>query len=64
MYASDDATLMMERVTQRGGTACYLVVGSGDYGSHHSSLFDFDEDVLPRASDLIERFIRAQRTSL
>lgn len=64
MYASDDATLMMERVTQRGGTACYLVVGSGDYGSHHSSLFDFDEDVLPRASGLIERFIRAQRTSL
>lgn len=60
MYASDDATLMMERVTERGGNACYLVVGSGDFGSHHSSLFDFDEEVLPRASDLLEGFIRSQ----
>lgn len=60
MFASDDATLMMERVTQRGGASCYLVVGSGDFGPHHSSLFDLDEDVLPRTSDLLERFIRDQ----
>lgn len=60
MRASDDATLMMERVVSAGGDACYLVVGSGDYGPHHSSLFDFDEEVLPRVGGMLFDFIHSR----
>ena len=38
--ASDDACAFMHRVQRLGGLACYLALGAGDYGPHHSPGFD------------------------
>lgn len=57
--ASDDATLMMNRVQDLGGQAAYLLVGSGDFGPHHSPTFDLDESSLETGATLVETMIRA-----
>jgi aminobenzoyl-glutamate utilization protein A len=44
--AGDDATFMMERVRLRGGKSAYLVLGTELPGGHHTSRFDFNEEVL------------------
>lgn len=43
--ASDDATVMMARVQQRGGKAAYMIVGSDLPSGHHTPRFDVDEQV-------------------
>jgi len=43
---SEDFSTMMNRVKERGGKACYFLLGSRLAGSHHSVDFDFDESVL------------------
>ncbi|MEV0804986.1 amidohydrolase [Micromonospora sp. NPDC050200] len=60
LRASDDATLFMRHVQERGGLAGYLLVGSGTYGPHHSPTFDLDEAVLAPAADLLAAFIRSR----
>ena len=47
--ASEDATYLMERVQEEGGEATYLVFGTDLASGHHTSRFDFDEDVLFQA---------------
>ena len=44
--ASEDATLMLRAVRQRGGHAAYFVLGANLAGAHHTPQFDFDERVL------------------
>jgi aminobenzoyl-glutamate utilization protein A len=41
--ASDDATAMMQRVTERGGQAAYVLVGTPVGTGHHTPRFDIDE---------------------
>ncbi|MGL4207255.1 MAG: amidohydrolase [Aeromonadaceae bacterium] len=52
--ASDDAGFMVERVQKRGGQAAYLVLGADLAAGHHTSRFDFDEQVMVRAVELLE----------
>ncbi|HEY1945182.1 MAG TPA: amidohydrolase [Roseiarcus sp.] len=44
--ASEDATLMLRAVADRGGLGGYFVLGSDLASGHHTANFDFDEDVL------------------
>ncbi len=41
--ASEDASLLIEALQQRGGKGCYFVVGADITAPHHSPDFDFDE---------------------
>ncbi|MEV6154120.1 amidohydrolase [Nonomuraea sp. NPDC052129] len=59
LRASDDATLFMRHVQERGGLAGYLLMGAGTYGPHHSPTFDLDEAVLTPAADLLATLIRS-----
>lgn len=58
MTASDDATLLMSAVQDRGGRAGYLLVGAGSPAPHHHPRFDVDERCLPIAADLLETLVR------
>jgi aminobenzoyl-glutamate utilization protein A len=40
---SEDATFLMRRVQERGGTAAYVGVGTDHPGGHHTPTFDVDE---------------------
>lgn len=44
--ASEDATVMMEKVQKNGGKASYLLIGTNLKGNHHEPNFDFAEDTL------------------
>ena len=46
---SEDATLMMEAVQARGGSATYLLVGTPLPAGHHHPRFDIDEASLAKA---------------
>jgi len=56
--ASDDATALMRRVQAHGGRATYAGIGAELAGPHHTPRFDFAEDALPGAVDLLERLVR------
>ncbi|WP_110690808.1 amidohydrolase [Salinicola endophyticus] len=43
---SEDATLLMRRVIERGGEAAYLIFGTRLAAGHHHPEFDFDEATL------------------
>ncbi|QLH79562.1 amidohydrolase [Halosimplex rubrum] len=43
---SEDATVLMNRVHERGGRAAYVGVGTDHPGGHHTATFDVDEDSL------------------
>lgn len=51
--ASEDATSMSRVVQQNGGTATHLLIGCDTRGGHHNPRFDFDEDLLPWAVDVL-----------
>ena len=48
----DDATLMLRRVQEQGGSATYFLLGADLKGIHHAVDFDFDEAALPQGVDL------------
>jgi aminobenzoyl-glutamate utilization protein A len=48
----DDATILIERVQQRGGSATYFILGSDLAGIHHAADFDFDEAALHQGIEL------------
>lgn len=52
---SEDATYFMERVKEKGGLATYMIVGTTLAAGHHNEKFDFDEEVLPAAVDILYR---------
>ncbi|MDR3561626.1 MAG: amidohydrolase [Negativicutes bacterium] len=49
--ASEDVTLLMERVQQRGGKALVAVFGTPTGGGHHNTTFDIDERVIQNAAE-------------
>jgi len=49
--ASEDVTLMMERVQQKGGKALFALFGTPTHGGHHNSTFDADEVVIRNAAE-------------
>jgi aminobenzoyl-glutamate utilization protein A len=51
--ASEDATILANAVTERGGKAGYFVFGSQLAGDHHTPQFDFDESVLSKAAGFL-----------
>ncbi len=52
--ASEDATLFMNAVQNRGGKATYLLIGSALAAGHHHPNFDIDEAALPHGLALYE----------
>lgn len=58
--ASEDAGFLLERVQRGGGQAAYLVVGAHLAAPHHHNAFDFDEGVMMRAVNLLERWARTR----
>lgn len=57
--ASEDFTVLAERVQAHGGQADYLIVGTELMSGHHTDRFDFDEDALPLATALFTALILA-----
>ncbi len=56
--ASDDATTFMRMAQDAGGQAAYMLFGCPVKGSHHESVFDFDEEVLGKSCEIYVRVIR------
>ncbi|QEK13091.1 amidohydrolase [Crassaminicella thermophila] len=60
---SEDATLMMRRVQQRGGKSIYILLGTEIKAPHHNEWFDFDESILSIAVNLFESLVRSLNIS-
>jgi aminobenzoyl-glutamate utilization protein A len=55
---SEDATYLMQRVQDHGGTAAYVAIGTDHPGGHHTATFDVDEDSLPIGVDVLTETIQ------
>ena len=53
--ASEDVTLMMEKVQSRGGQAMFALFGTPVGGGHHNAAFDVDETVMLNAAEFMSR---------
>jgi aminobenzoyl-glutamate utilization protein A len=51
--ASEDVTVMMERVQNRGGKALFVLFGTPVGGGHHSTTFDVDEQVIRTGAEFL-----------
>lgn len=51
--ASEDVTMMIERVKNRDGIGTYMIFGTPITAGHHHPYFDFDEKVIPVAVEAI-----------
>lgn len=51
--ASEDVSLMMERVQKNDGKALYVLFGTPIYGGHHSTTFDVDEKVIQNGAEFL-----------
>ena len=56
---SEDASYLMRRVQERGGTAGYVCVGTDHPGGHHTATFDVDEASLPIGVDVLSGAVRS-----
>jgi len=54
---SEDATYLMNRVQNHGGTATFVGIGTDHPGGHHTPLFDIDEDSLTIGIDVVTEAI-------
>jgi len=50
---SEDATYLMRAVQERGGSACYVGVGTDHPGGHHTATFDVDEASIGHGVDVL-----------
>jgi len=50
---SEDASYLIRRVQERGGTATYLGVGASNPSGHHTAYFDVDEEAIDVGVDVI-----------
>jgi len=57
--ASEDVTVMMERVQARGGKALFVLLGTPIYGGHHSTSFDVDEKVIQNGAEFFAAMHKA-----
>ena len=53
LQASEDAAILMSRVKERGGKACYSFWGTPLKAPHHNECFDIDEKCLIKAAKLV-----------
>jgi aminobenzoyl-glutamate utilization protein A len=60
--ASEDVTLMMEKVKERGGRTLVALFGTPIYGGHHNSSFDVDERVIQNAAEFFAALHKAVST--
>lgn len=51
--ASEDVTVMMERVKNRGGKALFALFGTPINGGHHSTTFDVSEEVIRTGAEFL-----------
>ncbi len=58
MGGSDDASLFLADVQQRGGSGSYVMVGADNPAPHHNPAFDVDERALAQSVDLLEALVR------
>lgn len=49
--ASEDVTLMIQRVQQKGGKALFAMIGTPIHGGHHNTTFDVDELVIKTSAE-------------
>ncbi len=57
--ASEDVTLLMERVQSRGGKAMFTLFGTPTAGGHHNAAFDVDETVILNAAEFLAKMHEA-----
>lgn len=57
--ASEDVTVMMERVQSRGGKALFGMLGTPVFGGHHSTTFDLDERVIQNGAEFFAAMYEA-----
>lgn len=55
--ASEDIAYMMNYVEENGGKAIHMIFGSDLSAGHHNDRFDFDENVLMEAFDILTELI-------
>ncbi|MGE0004036.1 MAG: amidohydrolase [Parvibaculaceae bacterium] len=55
----DDAAYFMQRISERGGEACYFILGSDMPADHHCNNFDIDENTLPSGAEILARALCA-----
>ncbi|MPM87326.1 p-aminobenzoyl-glutamate hydrolase subunit A [bioreactor metagenome] len=53
MAGSDDACWLMRRVQEHGGLAAYVGIGASTAAGHHNNRFDFDEEAMPIALEVL-----------
>lgn len=54
---SEDATLLIQRVQQKGGQGLYFILGADRNAGHHQAEFDFDEGALQIGIKLFSRIL-------
>ena len=54
----DDASLMIRRVRENGGSAAYCLIGSDIPAVHHADNFDIDENTLETGAALFAGIAR------
>lgn len=55
---SEDASYLIRRVQQQGGTATYFGIGASNPAGHHTAYFDIDETAIDIAVDVIGTAVR------
>ncbi len=55
--ASEDASFLIERVQRHKGLGAYICIGADLTAGHHNDAFDFDEQSLLRALNLLELWV-------
>ena len=56
---SEDASYLVRRVQEAGGTATYIGVGASNVAGHHTARFDIDEDALGIGVDVVVETVRS-----
>jgi len=55
---SEDASYLISRVQDYGGTATYVGIGASNPAGHHTAYFDIDEDALELGVDVVTNAIQ------
>ncbi|MED1794765.1 amidohydrolase [Brevibacillus nitrificans] len=55
---SEDASFLIKRVQDRGGKGTYMSIGTDIPAPHHHPKFDIQEEILPRAVELLTRIAK------
>ena len=56
---SEDASYLVERVQEQGGTATYVGIGASNVAGHHTARFDIDESALEIGVDVVVETVRS-----